>query len=71
MNDNIKKKALYDQHKENSNNVKEFSGFILPVFYRSIREEHQAVRKTDDLFDVSHKGQLFITGNASANDLEM
>ena len=71
MNDNIKKTALYDYHKENSNNVIDFSGFLLPVFYSSILEEHQSVRKTAGIFDVSHMGQLFISGKSSEKFLQM
>jgi len=71
MNDDIKKTSLYDYHKENSNNVINFSGFLLPVFYTSILEEHQAVRNHAGLFDVSHMGQIFISGSYSEKFLQM
>ena len=71
MNDNIKKTALYDYHKEKSDNVIDFSGFLLPVFYSSILEEHQSVRKDAGLFDVSHMGQIIISGSSSEKFLQM
>jgi aminomethyltransferase len=40
----------------------DFAGFRLPVHYTSIREEHAAVRSAAGLFDVSHMGQLTMTG---------
>ena len=57
-----KKTALYDFHIANSNNVVDFSGFYLPVFYSSIMDEHRAVRNKAALFDVCHMGQLIISG---------
>ncbi|MFL2989422.1 MAG: glycine cleavage system aminomethyltransferase GcvT [Candidatus Neomarinimicrobiota bacterium] len=60
-----KKTALYDFHIANSNNVVNFSGFYLPVFYSSILDEHRAVRNKAALFDVCHMGQLIISGKES------
>lgn len=40
----------------------DFAGWEMPVQYRSILEEHKAVRKTAGLFDVSHMGEVDITG---------
>jgi len=56
----------------------EFAGWEMPVQYRSIRAEHCAVRKSVGLFDVSHMGQIQLTGPAAqafcqqmtANDVE-
>ena len=39
-----------------------FGGFELPVQYTSIRDEHAAVRKAAGLFDVSHMGQIALSG---------
>lgn len=43
----------------------EFAGWEMPVQYRGIREEHCAVRAGAGLFDVSHMGQIEITGAAA------
>ena len=71
MSDNIKKTALYDYHEKYSNNLIDFSGFSLPVFYSSIIEEHQSVRKAAGIFDVSHMGQFFISGKSSEEFIQM
>ncbi|MFK7897613.1 MAG: glycine cleavage system aminomethyltransferase GcvT [Myxococcota bacterium] len=39
-----------------------FAGFDMPVQYSSIREEHEAVRERAGLFDVSHMGQVHLSG---------
>jgi aminomethyltransferase len=40
----------------------EFGGFSMPVQYTSIKEEHAAVRERAGLFDVSHMGQIHLSG---------
>jgi aminomethyltransferase len=40
----------------------EFAGFSMPVQYTSIKEEHAAVRERAGVFDVSHMGQLRLSG---------
>ena len=62
MNDQMKKTALFDYHNSNSKNIISFSGYALPVFYKSILDEHHAVRKSAGLFDVSHMGQIIVSG---------
>src|SRR2546423_11129806 len=39
-----------------------FAGWLMPVQYASIVEEHQAVRKNVGMFDISHMGQFVIEG---------
>jgi aminomethyltransferase len=39
-----------------------FAGWIMPVQYTSIVEEHQAVRNNIGIFDISHMGQLIVEG---------
>ncbi len=41
----------------------DFGGFDMPLFYSSITHEHQQVRQKAGIFDVSHMGELIITGN--------
>src|SRR5438128_6913847 len=38
-----------------------FSGWVMPLQYSSIREEHRAVREAVGLFDLSHMGELSVT----------
>ena len=40
----------------------EFAGWLMPVQYASILEEHRAVRERVGLFDLSHMGELFVEG---------
>src|SRR5437764_11562929 len=40
-----------------------FAGWLMPVQYTSIMEEHQAVRKNVGMFDISHMGQFIVDGN--------
>ncbi|MBD2022260.1 glycine cleavage system aminomethyltransferase GcvT [Leptolyngbya sp. FACHB-36] len=40
-----------------------FSGWEMPVQYSSISREHQAVRSTAGMFDISHMGKFALTGN--------
>src|SRR5580704_4367767 len=40
-----------------------FAGWLMPVQYASIVEEHQAVRKNVGMFDISHMGQLIVEGD--------
>jgi aminomethyltransferase len=43
----------------------EFGGWHMPVFYTGITEEHRAVRARAGLFDVSHMGQLELSGDGA------
>jgi aminomethyltransferase len=42
-----------------------FSGWLMPVQYTSIVEEHQAVRNNVGIFDISHMGQLIVEGTSA------
>jgi len=57
-----KKTPLYDLHLTLGGQIVDFAGFDLPVQYSSILNEHNAVRENVGLFDVSHMGQFFVTG---------
>ncbi len=57
-----KKTALYDQHVKLGAKMVPFAGWLMPVQYTSIVEEHQAVRKNVGMFDISHMGQLIVEG---------
>ena len=47
----------------------DFAGWLMPVQYTSILEEHRAVRERVGLFDLSHMGELFIEGPEAAEAL--
>jgi aminomethyltransferase len=58
-----KKTALYDEHVKRGAKMVPFAGWLMPVQYTSIVEEHQAVRKNVGMFDISHMGQLIVDGS--------
>lgn len=60
---------LYEEHIKLGGRMVEFAGYLLPVQYeQGVIAEHNAVRKNAGLFDVSHMGELVITGeDALAN----
>ncbi len=53
---------LADRHVALGARMIEFSGWLMPVQYTSILEEHRAVRERVGLFDLSHMGELFVEG---------
>ncbi len=57
-----KKTALYDEHVKLGAKIVPFAGWLMPVQYTSIMEEHHAVRKNIGMFDISHMGQLIVEG---------
>src|SRR5213079_2657869 len=53
---------LYQEHVRRGAKIISFGGWLMPVQYTSILEEHQAVRNNVGVFDISHMGQLIATG---------
>jgi len=58
-----KKTCLYDKHVALGALMSPFGGFDMPIQYSGIVDEHQAVRTACGVFDVSHMGEVLITGN--------
>jgi aminomethyltransferase len=57
-----KKTPLYDEHMWLGAKMVPFGGWLMPVQYTSIIEEHVAVRNNVGLFDISHMGQFIVDG---------
>jgi aminomethyltransferase len=57
---------LYQEHLRLGAKIIPFGGWLMPVQYTSILEEHQAVRNNVGVFDISHMGQLIVSGPAAA-----
>jgi aminomethyltransferase len=53
---------LTDAHRALGARLIEFGGWLMPVQYTSILEEHRAVRERVGLFDLSHMGELYVEG---------
>ena len=62
MEDNLLKTCLYDKHVALGALMSPFGGFIMPIQYTNITEEHNAVRHAAGMFDVSHMGEIFVSG---------
>ena len=58
----LKRTALRDFHAAHGARLVDFAGWEMPVQYRSILEEHKAVRRAAGLFDVSHMGEVDVRG---------
>ncbi|HEX5589832.1 MAG TPA: glycine cleavage system aminomethyltransferase GcvT [Candidatus Limnocylindrales bacterium] len=61
--------ALVDIHRRLGAKLIEFGGWLMPVQYAGILEEHRAVRERGGLFDLSHMGELFVEGSAAGDAL--
>ena len=57
-----KKTCLYDKHVALRALISPFGGFDMPIQYTNIVDEHQAVRQACGVFDVSHMGEVLISG---------
>jgi aminomethyltransferase len=57
------KTPLYDEHVRAGARIVPFAGFLMPIHYSGIIEEHRAVRQNAGMFDLSHMGELRITGS--------
>lgn len=53
---------LQELHKQLGGKLVPFAGWNMPVQYVGIKEEHNAVRESAGIFDVSHMGELLVRG---------
>lgn len=58
----MKQTALHDSHLALGAKMVDFGGWSMPVQYKGILQEHQAVRSHVGLFDVSHMGRIAVEG---------
>lgn len=67
----IRRTALYDAHVSMGAKMGEFAGYEMPLYYGlGVMKEHEWVRSSCGLFDVSHMGQVSITGAGAQKFLE-
>lgn len=62
--------ALYEQHKKAGASFTDFGGWQMPLKYSSELAEHHAVRKSAGLFDLSHMGEVWVSGPDAAAFLD-
>jgi len=66
----LKKLSLNDHHLAQGAKLTSFAGWNMPVSYGSSLREHKAVRESVGLFDVSHMGEIEVTGEDAAGFLD-
>ncbi len=66
----LKRTPLYALHRELGAKLIDFGGWEMPVQYQGILEEHRAVRERAGIFDVSHMGELEMTGGEAMAALQ-
>jgi aminomethyltransferase len=62
--------ALYEEHKKAGASFTDFGGWQMPLKYASELSEHHAVRNAAGLFDLSHMGEVWVTGLDAAAFLD-
>ncbi len=68
--DEPKKTPLYDAHIRAGARMIDFGGWIMPVYYRGIVEEHKKVRQDVGLFDLCHMGEVKVSGSRALEFLQ-
>jgi len=62
MIEQARKTPLYEMHIRLGAKMAEFGGFLMPIQYTTITDEHLATRTHAGLFDISHMGEFLVTG---------
>jgi aminomethyltransferase len=78
LTERLRRTPLFEEHRRLGARIVPFAGWEMPVQYQGIAAEHQAVRTSAGLFDVSHMGELELSGEHAlavvnyhvTNDLE-
>jgi aminomethyltransferase len=68
--ENAKRTPLYDAHVKAGGKLVDFHGWLLPIQYAGILKEHENVRTKAGLFDVSHMGEIEVSGQDSFDFLQ-
>ncbi len=64
------KTAFYEYHVDAGAKMVEFAGFLMPIQYQGITVEHLAVRENIGLFDLSHMGEIDVSGDDAVEFLQ-
>jgi aminomethyltransferase len=67
----MKQTRLNSCHKKHGGRMIEFFGWQMPVEYSGVIDEHMAVRQKAGLFDVSHMGEIIISGNQALDFVQL
>jgi aminomethyltransferase len=66
----MKQTALFEIHKQAGARIIPFAGFLMPVEYTGIIDEHLTVRNSVGVFDVSHMGEIWVSGPSAVRFLQ-
>ena len=66
----MKQLVLSDIHKTLGGKMVEFAGYNMPIQYEGVKTEHHTVRNEVGVFDVSHMGEVFVSGENSLDFLQ-
>jgi aminomethyltransferase len=64
------KLPLHEEHLLKGARMGDFGGWLVPLFYTSIMEEHTSVRTRAGVFDISHMGEFLVEGPGALDYLE-
>ena len=67
----MKRTPLHDKHVALGAKLVDFAGYEMPVHYAGINQEHIAVRSSSGLCDVSHMGELIVSGDGAEDFLNL
>lgn len=70
MDKNIKKTPFYEFHIKAGAKMVPFAGFLMPLQYKKITEEHLNVRRNVGIFDVSHMGEIVFEGKEALKSVQ-
>jgi aminomethyltransferase len=65
----LKRTALFSAHQKLGAKLVDFGGWEMPVQYTSITDEHLAVGRAAGIFDISHMGEVTVSGPGAAEFL--
>jgi aminomethyltransferase len=66
----LRRTALFDRHVDAGAQIVEFAGWEMPVQYEGVAAEHRAVRESAGVFDVSHMGEIEVSGRQALELLQ-
>lgn len=67
---NSQKTPLYDEHVKLKARMVDFAGWVMPIQYEGLKEEHFSTRNNIGLFDVSHMGEIRVKGPKAVETLQ-
>ena len=65
MPEDLRNTPVYEEHRALGARLVPFAGWSMPIQYKGISAEHRAVREAAGLFDVSHMGEIEVTGSGA------